>query len=100
MQEFDLATRMNDAAAQLAALERCQALPQFTPCQFCKLGVQAMSPASNGCHSPAAKAALAAALRLMLRQSPPPYSDVAQARFTGSIAKPFCVVLSLSCAIR
>ena len=77
-QEFDLATRSGDAAAQLAVLERCQALPQFLPEHFCKLAAQAEAAGGGGSHSAAAKAALAAALRLMLRQAPQPYPAIAQ----------------------
>lgn len=77
-QEFDLATRTSDAAAQLAVLERCQALPQFLPEHFCKLAAQAEAACGGGSHSAAAKAALAAALRLMLRQAPQPYPAIAQ----------------------
>ncbi|KAK9845464.1 hypothetical protein WJX81_007142 [Elliptochloris bilobata] len=78
MQEFDLATRINDATAQLSVLERCQALPQFKAQHYCKLAAQAEAGAGGSGHSVAAKAALAAALRLMLRQMPQPYPEIAQ----------------------
>lgn len=78
VQEFDLATRTSDAAAQLAVLERCQALPQFLPEHFCKLAAQAEAAGGGGSHSAAGKAAIAAALRLMLRQAPQPYPAIAQ----------------------
>ena len=70
--------RMSDAAAQLVVLERCQALSQFLPEHFCKLAAQAEVASGSGSHSAAGKAALAAALQLMLRQAPQPYAAIAQ----------------------
>jgi len=79
-QEFDLATRLNDEAGQLAALQRCQALPQVTPEHLCRLAGLAAAAAGAGGASAAAQTALAAALRLMLAKSPPAYTEVAQVR--------------------
>ncbi len=79
-QDFDLATRLNDEAGQLAALQRCQALPQVTPEHLCRLAGLAVAAAGTGGASAAAKTALAAALRLMLAKSPPAYTEVAQVR--------------------
>ena len=98
VQEFDLATRTSDAAAQLAVLERCQALPQFLPEHFCKLAAQAEAAGGGGSHSAAGKAALAAALRLMLRQAPQPYPAIAQVAAWQSKHVPCsCVVAFTRC---
>ncbi len=82
LQEFDLAVRQGDEAAQLAVLEACAGERNFGPQDFLALArlcqQQAAKPQQPSGGSAPEKAALRAALRALLAQASPDYSAVAQ----------------------
>ena len=79
-QEFDLATRQGDEAAQLALLERCTAESTFGAADFLDLAGLCQQQQGGGSRA-AERAALRAALQALLAEASPDYTAVAQVRW-------------------